>query len=119
MRGNVSAAAPRTPLVVLLAAAISGHHGPLAAVPQPAGMGCVRCGNVFYRFSSVLVFRAVARSRSGARSGADAAQAAAVRNARAGLERIGHSLGKTPGGLSVARRSCYAAGAVGAQRGQL
>ena len=58
LRGLVSALAPGTPLALLLAAALSQHDGPLAAVAQSADLGRIRRLDVCHGFALVLVRRA-------------------------------------------------------------
>ena len=75
LRGLVSAVAPGPALALLLAVALSEHDGPLAAVPQPAGVGRVRRVDLRHRLAVVLVRRADSRPGDAARSARTTARA--------------------------------------------
>ena len=60
------------PWVFLLAVAVSEHDGPVAQLPQSAGLGRVCGADLFHRFDSVLVRGTDPRSGHAARPGARA-----------------------------------------------
>ena len=74
VRGHVSAAAPGTALVLLLAAAISQHDAVVAAVPQRAGVGCFRGQHLLSGVVAVLVHGHDSGPGHAPRSGHDTAR---------------------------------------------
>ena len=68
VRRIVSAAASRSALGFLLVAAVSRHDGTVAAVSQPARLGCFCGRHLFHCLAFVLVSRAAAGPRHPARS---------------------------------------------------
>src|SRR5258706_8371140 len=89
MRWAVSADAPGPGAEVLLHPALSEHDEPLAAVSQPAGVGCVCGGDVFDDLAAVLVHRAGSRSGDVAGSIQQWRRAMDLWNSGDGLARIG------------------------------
>ncbi len=92
LRGIVSAAAHGTAVAGLLAISVSEYDGNLAAISQPAGLGCV-CGvDVRDGVAAVLVRGIDTGSGDVAGSGAEPGEASDLRNIRDGMERIGGAL---------------------------
>src|SRR4029453_12253948 len=54
VRGDVPAAASRSHLVLLLAVSLYEFDAALAAVPQPAGVGCLRGQHLFDGLAALL-----------------------------------------------------------------
>ena len=99
--GHVPAAAPGPAVVVLLAAAVPEHDGPVAAVPQPAGVGRVRGQHVcdvslLFWYVGLIPDLATLRDRAQHRSAQDR-----LRHSRDGLARIGARTG-----TAIRRRTC-------------
>ena len=90
--GHVPAAAPGPAVAVLLAVPVSQHHGRVAAVPQPAGVGRVRGLHLRHRLAAVLVRRPDARPGHPARPRAEPLRARRLRHAGHGLARLGAAL---------------------------
>ncbi len=68
LRGHVPAVAHGTPVVFLLAFALSEHDAPVAAVSQCAHLGCLRRQHLFYGVTDLLVHRHDSRPGDAARS---------------------------------------------------
>ena len=102
--------APRAPLALLLAHAVSEHDGHLAAVPQPAHLGRLRGLDLRHRLAALLVRRPGPRPGDAARP---LARARSPRSSTAccdGLARSAAPLARLRDGLSAARRAGHAAG---------
>ena len=72
--GMFPIASPGPPLAVLLAVPVPRHHGRVAAVPQPAGVGRVRGFDLRHHLGGVLVCRPGAGFRHHARASAASAR---------------------------------------------
>ena len=116
LRRHLSGAASRPALVSLLDVSLSGDHGRVAAIPQPAGMGHLGGPDLSHRIARLLVHRPHSRSRRGARPRHQTRLADLLRHHLARLARLGGALAALVAGLSADRGTCRAARRLRAQR---
>ena len=88
VRRHVPAAAPGPALVLLLAAALPQHDGPVAAVPQRPGLGRVRRQHLFHGVADLLVHGHDPRPGHAARPRDHAPGPRRLRRAGAGLAQL-------------------------------
>src|SRR5713101_1513199 len=92
LRRDFPAVAHGTPLAVLLDDSLPRHHGHLAAVPQPAGVGRFRRHHLCHGVTDVLVRGADPRPGHAARPRQEPRCASHLWSAGHGLARVGSSL---------------------------
>ena len=119
LRGDVSFAAHGPAMAFLLADAVSKHHGYLAAVPQPAGVGRVRGIHLRHGVIDVLVRGDGAGPGHAARPREKPVGAGGVRIPGHGLARVRGALAPLRDGLAAAGRAGHAPGALRPYRGEL
>src|SRR5271169_514911 len=91
----------------------------MAAVPQPAGVGCLRGFDLLYRLADLLVFGPDSGFCHAPRQSHAAKSPVCVRFSFDGLARLSPPLAELRNGLPVAGRVRDATGAVGTYRGEL
>ena len=104
VRRDVSSVAPGPAVFFLLAGAVSQRDAAVAAVPQPAGLGCFRGVDVCHGLAGLLVRGADPRPCFYARPSRRQAWPLSLRVFRARLERLRASLGPLSEGVSPSRR---------------
>src|SRR5262245_57258583 len=121
--GNVRGNFPRHPRWPVLDGVVFGAYteqlGHLAKLSQRADVGRIRGLNIFYRLGSVLVHRVGPGFGDITRPGYYQDQEVSIRNFCSWLARSESQLAALRDGVSASRRSLYAAGSLGAQRGIL
>ena len=117
--GHVPDPAPRAPVAVLLADAVSELDVVVAAAAQPADLGRVRGFHLRDCVVSVLVHGTDSRSCDACATAPQSVRAEDLRPALDGLARFGASLAALSDGVSAAGRFSDAAGCLGAHRCEL
>ena len=118
VRGTVSPPAPRPAVVLLLAGAVSQHHGPLAPVPQRPDLGRICREHLLHRLAVVLVHGHDPRPGHAPRPGHGPPGPDRLRPAGPGLAELGPALAPLRDGLPLARRAGDPAGHLGALGGE-
>ena len=118
LRRNLSFNSRGSALAGLLADPLSQHDADLAAVPQPARVGRVRCFDLRYRFADVLVRGAHSRSGDAARLGEEPDRPDHLRHPCHGIARLGKALAPLRTGLPASRGPGNPSGRVRAHGGQ-
>ena len=117
LRRDLSGAASRPTLVSLLDVSLSGDHGRVAAIPQPAGMGHLGGADLSHGVAGLLVHRPHSGPGRGARPRHQTRLADLLRHHLARLARFGRALAALVAGLSADGGTCCTAGRLRAQRG--
>ncbi len=113
LRRAVPAVAPGPALGLLLAAAVSQHDGPLAAVAQPAHLGRLRRLDLRHGVAAVLVRRPDPRPGHAEGPGEEPLGALYLRHPGDGLARLGAALASLPQGVPAPGRPGDPAGRLG------
>src|SRR5450755_3296871 len=106
-------------MACLLALSLPEHDAVLAEFPQSPGLGRIRGFDLPHDFAGVLVHGTDSRSCDLARSHGQSSTPENLRFAGHGMAGFRASLAPLRDGLSAARRTGHAAGALGAYGGEL